>query len=86
MTQDLVDVEGLTPGMLVRLGETAWKTLDNLADLALGDELIEMVGADAMNEGQANDIIMAARAHWFRRRGRGDRPGPGRPEETAAGE
>ena len=40
------------------------KTLDDLADLA-SDELIEILGADAMEETVANDVIMAARAHWF---------------------
>jgi N utilization substance protein A len=27
--------------------------------------LIEILGADAITEETANDIIMAARAHWF---------------------
>jgi N utilization substance protein A len=46
------------------LGEKGVKTLDDLADLA-SDELIEIVGADNMNEETANQVIMAARAHWF---------------------
>ena len=50
--------------MLVALGEKGVKTLDDLADLA-SDELIEIVGADDMDEATANDVIMAARAHWF---------------------
>jgi N utilization substance protein A len=50
--------------MLVQLGEKGVKTRDDLADLA-GDELIEIVGKDAMDEETANAIIMAARAHWF---------------------
>jgi N utilization substance protein A len=57
-------IEGITPGMLVALGEKGVKTLDDLGDLA-SDELIEIVGKDAMNEEDANRIIMAARAHWF---------------------
>jgi transcription termination/antitermination protein NusA len=48
----------------VALGEKGVKTLDDLADLA-SDELIEIVGADAMDEETANAIIMAARQHWF---------------------
>jgi N utilization substance protein A len=40
------------------------KTLDDLADLA-GDELVEILGSDALDEATANDVIMAARAHWF---------------------
>ena len=50
--------------MLVALGEKDVKTLDDLADLA-SDELIEIVGADNMDEATANEVIMAARAHWF---------------------
>ncbi len=55
---------GLTPAMLVALGEKGVKTLDDLADLA-SDELIEILGADAMDEETANAVIMAARQHWF---------------------
>ena len=36
----------------------------SIADLA-SDELIEIVGAENMDEATANDVIMAARAHWF---------------------
>ncbi|GBQ86615.1 transcription elongation factor NusA [Gluconacetobacter johannae DSM 13595] len=50
--------------MLVTLGEKGVKTLDDLADLA-GDELVEMLGGDVIDEEAANEIIMAARAHWF---------------------
>jgi N utilization substance protein A len=50
--------------MLVALGEKGVKTLDDLADLA-SDELTELLGADAMDEATANEVIMAARAHWF---------------------
>ncbi|MBN2752717.1 MAG: transcription termination/antitermination protein NusA [Rhodospirillaceae bacterium] len=57
-------LEGLSPVMLVKLGEAEVKTLDDLADLA-SDELLEVVGADAMTEDEANAVIMAARAHWF---------------------
>lgn len=64
VTDELAALEGLTPGMLAKLGEAEVKTLDDLGDLA-GDELREIVGANAMSEEQANEIIMAARAHWF---------------------
>src|SRR5690349_5445347 len=57
-------LEGLTPAMLVKLGEKGVKTLDDLGDLA-SDELLEIVGKDELDETQANAIIMAARAHWF---------------------
>ncbi|NBC31490.1 MAG: transcription termination/antitermination protein NusA [Alphaproteobacteria bacterium] len=60
----LTEIEPLTPPMLVKLGENGIKTLDDLADLA-SDELIEIVGKDALTEEEANGVIMAARAHWF---------------------
>jgi transcription termination/antitermination protein NusA len=60
----IADIAGLTPVMLVKLGENGVKTLDDLADLA-GDELRDIVGKDALSLKDANDIIMAARAHWF---------------------
>jgi N utilization substance protein A len=64
VADDLAGMEGLTAQMLVALGEKGVKTLDDLADLA-SDELIEIVGAEAMDEDAANAVIMAARAHWF---------------------
>ena len=64
VSDDIAAIEVLTPAMLVALGEKGVKTLDDLADLA-SDELIEIVGAEAMDEETANNVIMAARAHWF---------------------
>ena len=64
VADDLATLEGLTPEHLVKLGEKGVKTLDDLGDLA-SDELIEILGADEMTEEGANQIIMAARAHWF---------------------
>jgi transcription termination/antitermination protein NusA len=64
VTDEVADIEALTPAMLAALGEKGVKTLDDLADLA-SDELIEIVGAANMDEETANAVIMAARAHWF---------------------
>ena len=64
VTDEVASIEVLTPPMLVALGEKGVKTLDDLADLA-SDELTEIVGAEAMDEQTANEVIMAARAHWF---------------------
>jgi N utilization substance protein A len=62
----VAEVGGFTPAMLVALGEKGIKTLDDLADLA-SDELIEILGGDALDEETANAVIMAARqsAGWF---------------------
>ena len=69
VTDDLAALDGLTPGMLVALGEKGVKTLDDFADLA-GDELIELLAASdkggvALDPEAANALIMRARAHWF---------------------
>src|SRR5439155_23451876 len=66
---DLDTVEGLTPGMLVTLGENGIKTLDDFAGLA-GDELVEMLAASdkggvKLELDDANALIMTARAGWF---------------------
>ncbi|HJT07201.1 MAG TPA: transcription termination factor NusA, partial [Stellaceae bacterium] len=62
---DVAAIEGMTPALLVAVGEKGVKTLDDLADLA-GDELVEMAPpAVKLDQEQANAIIMAARAHWF---------------------
>ena len=67
---DLIGVEGLTPAMLVTLGERGVKTLEDFADLA-SDELIDpaegMLREYGLAEETANDIIMGSRvaAGWF---------------------
>jgi N utilization substance protein A len=65
---DVAAIDGLTPAMLVVLGENGVKTLDDLGDLAT-DELVDardgiLKGFDFTPE-EGNAIIMAARAHWF---------------------
>jgi transcription termination/antitermination protein NusA len=69
--EDLAQLEGLSPGMLVTLGENGIKTLDDFAGLA-GDELVEMLagsdkGGAKLELDEANAMIMTARerAHWF---------------------
>src|SRR5436309_12455753 len=69
VADELIALEGLTPGMLVTLGENGVKTLDDFADLA-GDELLEMLSASdkggaKLELEEANALIMKARAHWF---------------------
>lgn len=64
VVDEVAAIEGLSPALLVKLGNRGVKTLDDLGDLA-SDELVDIVGKDAMTEDQANTVIMAARAHWF---------------------
>ncbi len=64
VTDAVAEVGGFSVQALVTLGEKGIKTLDDLADLA-GDELVEILGVEAIDEEAANEIIMAARAHWF---------------------
>lgn len=64
VVDEIADMGVFTNQMLVTLGGKGVKTLDDLADLA-GDELVEILGTDAIEEDAANEIIMAARAHWF---------------------
>jgi N utilization substance protein A len=63
IADEVAALDGLDAEMLIKLGEKGVKTLDDVADLA-SDELREIVGAD-LGENKANEIIMAARAHWF---------------------
>ena len=69
--EDLAALQGLTPGMLVTLGEKGVRTLDDFADLA-GDELLEILAASdkggvMLELDEANALIMTAREHlgWF---------------------
>jgi transcription termination/antitermination protein NusA len=66
VADEVAQVEGVSPALLVAVGEKGVKTLDDLADLA-GDELIEIAqGAGIkLDADDANAIIMKARAHWF---------------------
>jgi transcription termination/antitermination protein NusA len=61
VSQDLRDVEGLTPEHIAKLNAGGVNTLDELADLAV-DELTELTGH---SEDEAKALIMKAREHWF---------------------
>jgi N utilization substance protein A len=63
--EDAIAEIGLTPAMMVKLGEAGIRTIDDLGDLA-ADELNEILGEDEeLEDESANAVIMAARAHWF---------------------
>jgi N utilization substance protein A len=61
VSQNLRDVEGLTPELIAKLTEAGINTRDDLADLAV-DELTDITGQSA---DEAKALIMTARAHWF---------------------
>jgi len=77
VSNELLEMPHMTLEYLVTLGEAGVKSLDDLGDLA-SDELREILGVTKLNEEQANETIMGARAHWF-----DDEP---EPEEDAAQE
>ena len=62
--ESLKTVNGLDQDMIISLAEKGIKNIDDLADLA-ADELIEILGDTTISETEANEIIMAAREHWF---------------------
>jgi N utilization substance protein A len=61
VSQELRDLEGLTPDLIAKLAEGGVHKRDDLADLAV-DELVDMTGVD---ETSAKALIMKAREHWF---------------------
>ncbi|MBC7716001.1 MAG: transcription termination/antitermination protein NusA [Pseudorhodobacter sp.] len=61
VSQDLRDLEGVTPEMIAALAAGGVHTRDDLADLAV-DELTEMTAVD---DEKAKTLIMKAREHWF---------------------
>jgi N utilization substance protein A len=61
VSQDLRDLDGLTPELIAKLADGGVNSRDDLADLAV-DELVEMTGID---DEAAKALIMKAREHWF---------------------
>ena len=61
VSQDLRDLEGLTPDLIAALATGGVHTREELADLAV-DELTELTG---QSEDDAKALIMKAREHWF---------------------
>jgi N utilization substance protein A len=61
VSQDLRDLEGLTPELIAQLAQAGIQTRDDVADLAT-DELTDITGQTAED---ATALIMKAREHWF---------------------
>lgn len=68
VSDEIINLQVFTPAMIVTLGEAGVKELDDLADLS-GDELVNtedgILRTFDIRLEDANEIIMAARAHWF---------------------
>jgi N utilization substance protein A len=61
VSQNLRDLEGMTPEILEKLAAGGIQSRDDLADLAI-DELTDLTG---QNADEARALIMKAREHWF---------------------
>lgn len=59
--QDLLDLDGMNHDLAAKLADNSIFSRDDLAELAV-DELVEMTSID---EDNARELIMKARAHWF---------------------
>jgi len=64
VSDEVAGLDNLSQEMVLRLGRNGIKTLDDLGDLAR-DELAEILGEEAPARDELDEIIMAARAHWF---------------------
>ena len=64
ISEELSQFEGLTPSILVKLGNAGVKTVDDLADLS-SDELKEALEEITLSNKEADEIIMSARSSWF---------------------
>jgi len=62
--KDLIELEGMTKEILAVLAKEKIKTLDDFAELAT-DELLDFLPKGMLNNSQASDMIIKARAHWF---------------------
>lgn len=60
MEDNLLDFDFIKRPIIMKLGNSGVKSLNNLADLS-SDELIEIVGEDEMSSRLASKIIMKAR-------------------------
>ncbi|WP_198970065.1 transcription termination factor NusA [Xylophilus sp. ASV27] len=61
VSQDLRDMDGLTPELIAKLAAADIHSRDDLADLAI-DELTDITGQSA---DEAKELILKAREHWF---------------------
>jgi N utilization substance protein A len=64
LEKELIELEGLTLPMLVKLGQAGIKTLDDFANLAV-DEVKEILVDTKIDNELIGALIMKARTSWF---------------------
>ena len=64
INKELIEFEGLSLAILVKLGNADVKTINDLADLS-SDELKEVLEEITLTSKEADEIIMKARSSWF---------------------
>ena len=64
INKELLEFEGLSSAILVKLGNADVKTVNDLADLS-SDELKEVLEDITLTSKEADEIIMRARSSWF---------------------
>ena len=62
--EDLLEIEGLNPDIILKLAENGVKSKEDFAELA-SDEFFDFVPNAPLTHEQVDDMIMEARAHWF---------------------
>ena len=64
VSEELRKLPGVTDELMASFGEKEIKTLDDLADLSR-DEFVDKIPASGLKNAEIDEIIMAARSHWF---------------------
>ncbi|MCH2037458.1 MAG: transcription termination factor NusA, partial [Rickettsiales bacterium] len=65
VSEELLELPNMDQEMMVVLGEAGVKTLDDVADLSR-DEFRDLLPDTKLDDDKINEIIMAAREHWFK--------------------
>ncbi len=64
VNEDLKTLPGMTSELMVKFGEKNIKTRDDLGELS-HDELVELIPDTGLKYEEIDNMIMAARSHWF---------------------
>ncbi|MCP5361718.1 MAG: transcription termination/antitermination protein NusA [Hyphomicrobiales bacterium] len=64
VASDVLTLPGMTVELMLPLAEKGFKTRDDLGDLSR-DEFKEIIPSSGKRDDEIDEMIMAARAHWF---------------------